>query len=532
MNEQPILIKNIKPNDYNPNEMTEEKFNELVQEVKHLGKPPKPIILRRKGDFFEIVDGEHCYKALKELGFKELQAGWFEIVDYDDLEAKRQTYKRNLGGKNNPVKLGLMFSQALEKSGLSNRQLAEQWGISEGTIRNYLLYATASKMRNDYANLANLNVDQIRLYVKIAEGAKPIADFWLACGALEDALVWFGDEKFKEAIEKDPNFLSVIKASFKDIIDTGFHKVLSYKEDFIPSGLAGKEHERQIQKFKDGIKKASRIANLKKKMISNFNWDNSSSQERVNEYIDLYFNNPLSLKSPESLVENLFATVIKKVDNKLEFMLTPEELRKCMELEEGEGYRTIIGKARLMIANKHQIAPSEIEGNWGGIEAQLNKLEIEKRAPQYLKEARMPIKLKIAFLDVKIEDNELRKTRWEAVNLNYKRNGFKNIDLNNEWKVKEKIKQIINQAEKNEQDQKEKEALKQRSEQELAEIFMEKIRNSFTASKESEKELVERMAKIFPRQYLYLLVWLANKYFDEMEFKKSVFAELTALGKK
>ncbi len=107
MNEAKILIKNIKPNDYNPNEMSEVEFAELVLEVKHLSKPPKPIVLRKKGELFEIVDGEHSYRALKELGHKELQQSWFEIVEYDDIEARRQTYKRNLGGTNNPVKLGL-----------------------------------------------------------------------------------------------------------------------------------------------------------------------------------------------------------------------------------------------------------------------------------------------------------------------------------------------------------------------------------------------------------------------------------------
>ena len=36
----------LQPNDYNPNRMTDERFAELVEEVRHLGRLPKPVVAR------------------------------------------------------------------------------------------------------------------------------------------------------------------------------------------------------------------------------------------------------------------------------------------------------------------------------------------------------------------------------------------------------------------------------------------------------------------------------------------------------
>lgn len=522
VNEKTILLKNIKPNDYNPNEMTEQQFEELVREVKHLGKPPKPIVLRDKGEFFEIVDGEHNYLALGKLGHQELQEGWYEIVDYDDIEAKRQTWKRNLGGTNNPVKTGLMFAEALEKSGMSNYQLAENWEISEGTIRNYLLYADAAKLRNDYANLALLSINQIRLYLKIADYSVDIANFWLSCGGFEDALVWHENKKFKEA-EKNLSLFPFLKLTFTYIVEQGATRVLLYKPDFIPINLSKEDEIKYIQKFKNGIKRANQMANLKKRMETYFHIDDDGNKQ-ITEYLDLYFNNHLAITAPPSLIDTLFSLVIKRADNdKFEFLLTPEELKQCMELKKGEGHLTIINKAKLLLAKKQNIAPSEIDEKsaWGGIDREIDDLEIEKKAPDYIKQAKWPIssKFKVAFLAIKFEDEELRKARWELLKKKWTTSDFNGVDEKDQYVIKEKMLEIITQEEKKGQKQEENLALREKSAHELATLFIKKIDNLLANNKETEKDLVEKMVKNFPRDYLYLLVWLANKYYDDMQWQ-------------
>ena len=173
-----IQIDSISPNSYNPNEMTGAGFEELVAEVRHLGRIPKPVVVRanssKKG--YEIVDGEHSWRAAKEVGFDEIEC---EIVEVDDFEAMSQTYKRNQHGSHNPVKLGQMFERMCSDRLVSIRKLAKTINISEGTVRNSINYARAARLRSGYA-FEDLNQDQVRLYVRLP---RPINDLWLDSGA-------------------------------------------------------------------------------------------------------------------------------------------------------------------------------------------------------------------------------------------------------------------------------------------------------------------------------------------------------------
>jgi ParB/RepB/Spo0J family partition protein len=174
-------VAGLVPNDWNPNEMDSEGFAELVEEVRHLGRLPKPVVVRSNGDGYAIVDGEHGWQAAKEVGLAEVDV---EVIEADDFEAMRQTYKRNQHGEHNPVKLGQMFERMLDSRDISIRQLAEDVSISEGTVRNNLLYAKAAALRNDYA-FEGLTVRQVRDYLYLP---KPISDSWLNAGADSKAL--------------------------------------------------------------------------------------------------------------------------------------------------------------------------------------------------------------------------------------------------------------------------------------------------------------------------------------------------------
>src|SRR5215216_5321262 len=69
-----LLTDALHPNDYNPNRMAGEEFTELVEEVRHLGRLPKPVVVRNgyAPDEYLIVDGEHGWRAAKEVGLAEV----------------------------------------------------------------------------------------------------------------------------------------------------------------------------------------------------------------------------------------------------------------------------------------------------------------------------------------------------------------------------------------------------------------------------------------------------------------------------
>ncbi len=179
-----IETEKIDPNEFNPNEMGKEKFAQYRREVERLDKLPKPIVVRATGDRFEVVDGAHALRVAQQLGFTEVPC---EVVNADDFEIRLECYKRNRGGRDNPVKLGRMFQEMMKIRKLSARALAKEMGISDGTIGNYINAVRAVEVRNRYAHedrereIAKLSVRQIQEYLTLPE---TFADRWLDEGGI------------------------------------------------------------------------------------------------------------------------------------------------------------------------------------------------------------------------------------------------------------------------------------------------------------------------------------------------------------
>ena len=89
--ERYIKTESIDFNKFNPNQMTPEKYAALKASIKQDGIQ-QPVILRRKGKRFEMVDGENRTRIAKSLKFLTVKA---IIKDIDDQEAMRLCYKVN-----------------------------------------------------------------------------------------------------------------------------------------------------------------------------------------------------------------------------------------------------------------------------------------------------------------------------------------------------------------------------------------------------------------------------------------------------
>ena len=97
-----IELNKIKPNDYNPNVVSGDILAKLGAEIAHKGLC-EPILVRSRGNSYEIVDGEHRWRICRDLGWKEIPC---IIQDYDDTEAKLKTLQINyMRGSAVPIKL-------------------------------------------------------------------------------------------------------------------------------------------------------------------------------------------------------------------------------------------------------------------------------------------------------------------------------------------------------------------------------------------------------------------------------------------
>lgn len=93
-----IKLSSIKPNPDNPRLIKDDKFYKLVESIKTFGEkmmPLRPIVIDENKI---ILGGNMRFKALKELGYKEVPASWVKSAnDLSAAQKKEFIIKDNVG---------------------------------------------------------------------------------------------------------------------------------------------------------------------------------------------------------------------------------------------------------------------------------------------------------------------------------------------------------------------------------------------------------------------------------------------------
>ena len=102
-------IGKVYPNNWNPNRQTKNIFDKEKESIRQFGMID-PVLVREAADGqYQIIDGEHRWRACKELGLTEIPC---VIVDVDEGVAKRLTVTMNeLRGSADPVLLSEMLAE-------------------------------------------------------------------------------------------------------------------------------------------------------------------------------------------------------------------------------------------------------------------------------------------------------------------------------------------------------------------------------------------------------------------------------------
>jgi hypothetical protein len=87
-----VPVDRIRPNSFNPNKMDDFMFGRTVASIDKLGWAT-PIVVRDMGDYFEVIDGEHRWRAARELGMTEVPI--WNLGEIPDAKAKQLTIVLN-----------------------------------------------------------------------------------------------------------------------------------------------------------------------------------------------------------------------------------------------------------------------------------------------------------------------------------------------------------------------------------------------------------------------------------------------------
>jgi len=131
-----IPLGKIKPNPFQPREHFEdESLQELTRSIKEKGVI-QPVLVRRQGDYYELIAGERRYRAAKSLNLNEIPVIIREAADQDSLELSliENIQRQDL----NPIEEARAYHYLIGKFNLTQDKLSEILGKSRPAIANII----------------------------------------------------------------------------------------------------------------------------------------------------------------------------------------------------------------------------------------------------------------------------------------------------------------------------------------------------------------------------------------------------------
>ena len=122
--EQFLNIAQIEPNQEQPRKhFNEEQLKELAESVKNYGIL-QPLLVQKKGDFFEIIAGERRWRAAKLAGLKEVPV---LIRDYTKQQTVEIALIENVQRADlNPIEEAKAYQMLVQEFGLKQEEVAER----------------------------------------------------------------------------------------------------------------------------------------------------------------------------------------------------------------------------------------------------------------------------------------------------------------------------------------------------------------------------------------------------------------------
>jgi ParB family chromosome partitioning protein len=131
-----IGIELIDPNEVQPRQLfNQEKLEELAASLKANGVI-QPVVVRRRGDRFQLIAGERRWRAAQIAGLHKIPAVVKDVPDSGVLEL---SLIENLQRENlNPIEEASAYKNLLDKLNYTQDQLAQRVGKDRSSIANSL----------------------------------------------------------------------------------------------------------------------------------------------------------------------------------------------------------------------------------------------------------------------------------------------------------------------------------------------------------------------------------------------------------
>lgn len=129
-----IKLALIEPNRDQPRkDFNEEQMGELAESIKRYGVL-QPLLVQKKGSFYEIIAGERRWRAAKMAGLKEVPV---VLREYSKQETMEIALIENVQREDlNPIEEALAYQQLVKEFNLTQEEIAARVAKNRATITN------------------------------------------------------------------------------------------------------------------------------------------------------------------------------------------------------------------------------------------------------------------------------------------------------------------------------------------------------------------------------------------------------------
>jgi ParB family transcriptional regulator, chromosome partitioning protein len=127
-------IEEIQPNPFQPRKVfSEEQLQELIDSIREKGIL-QPLLVRRRGNGFELIAGERRWRAAQKAGMKEVP---ILVKDVSDSEMLELSLVENIQREDlNPIEEAEAYKRLMEQFDLTQEEISKKVGKDRTTITN------------------------------------------------------------------------------------------------------------------------------------------------------------------------------------------------------------------------------------------------------------------------------------------------------------------------------------------------------------------------------------------------------------
>jgi len=221
-----VSIDKLEPNEWNPQGMTDPKFNELVEEIREDGFDDPVLVVKhptKPEGFFRIIDGEHRWQAARVLGIPEIPCivkdNWT-----DEKKQKVKTVRRNLLHGDLDKTRFTKLVHGLNDEGISFKEMPGMLGFSsEEEFREKFIAEEKEREGDDRGSVAAARQEERRESSVVENLSFILNEIFEQYGdTVPQGFVFFWHKnKFHLMVQEDEKLEKLIEAAVKYLRTTG-----------------------------------------------------------------------------------------------------------------------------------------------------------------------------------------------------------------------------------------------------------------------------------------------------------------------